>query len=121
MADKVSLQVTVSAKRVAVVGAELEVGGEERAGMVASASVKKRGASFMHIFFLGHIFHQQLRMNHPINQQGNLFEENPVVSGSRLFTLHKRGIRYVIHSLGMTSLSPRFLSINRLKGGSNAK
>ena len=86
MADKVSLQVTVSAKRVAVVGAELEVGGEERAGMVASASVKKRGASFMHIFFLGHIFHQQLRMNHPINQpQGDLLEENPAESGRPTF------------------------------------
>ena len=57
MADKVSLQVTVSAKRVAVVGAELEVGGEKRAGVVASASEKKRGASFMDRCFLGHIFH----------------------------------------------------------------
>ena len=38
VADKVGLEVSVSALRVAVVGAEFEVGGEERAGMVASAS-----------------------------------------------------------------------------------
>ena len=38
VADKVSLQVSVSALRVAVVGAEFEVGGEERAGVVAGAS-----------------------------------------------------------------------------------
>ena len=38
VADKVSLQVSVSALRVAVIGAEFEVRGEKRAGMVASAS-----------------------------------------------------------------------------------
>ena len=39
VADEVCLEVSVSALRVAVVGAEFEVGREKGAGMVASASV----------------------------------------------------------------------------------
>ena len=51
------LEVSVSALRVAVVGAEFEVGGEERAGMVAGASENKRETLFWLRFFLGHIVH----------------------------------------------------------------
>ena len=45
MADKVGLEVSVSALRVAVVGAKLEVGCEEGAGVVTSASEKQEGFS----------------------------------------------------------------------------
>ena len=47
VADKMSLQISVGALRVAVVGAELEVGCEEGAGVVASASEKQEGFSFL--------------------------------------------------------------------------
>ena len=48
-----SLQISVGALRVAVVGAELEVGGEKRAGVVASASEKQEGFPFLPKYFLG--------------------------------------------------------------------
>ena len=47
VADKMSFQISVGTLRVAVVGAELEVGCEERAGVVASASEKQEGFSFL--------------------------------------------------------------------------
>ena len=55
MADKMSFKISVGTLRVAVVGAELEVGGEERAGVVASASEKQEGFSFLPKYYLSHI------------------------------------------------------------------